>query len=390
MQQSPPPPRNTNSELESVLLSHGGLFWLEGDHTEWIRGLFNAVVARFTRHRDYAEQSLYTDKPRAIEFGFLCGSELNAFAYASREGTTPEFDFIGMNVGVLFTLTNIFGRILAHPDTFPDVGNPKLEVIAVHSLAYLTTDVMRSGHEPISPNCPVRSIFAGELAQVALDFLFFHELSHLRNGHVELVRYHLSLTHWPEAIGTKQTAENLKIRQALEMDADCGAVLHSLNAAFRFKDMLALSSKSAPKDILTAMHSAYGSSERATRTVGFSAYILFRIFDTTEWLWHQQPSSTHPLPPLRMFFIGPTLYEIFSQRKEYGYDAEKFISDNLNVMLEAEAACGLIKGDEPDMRGIFSVVKDHKYLPYLDEFKTNWSSIRPTLEKYKRGGKLAP
>lgn len=174
------------------------------------------------------------------------------------------------------------------------------------------------------------------------------------------------------------------------MDADCGAVLHALNTAFHFKDLLTNPSKSAPEDLLNAMRFAYGSPKLATRTVSFSAYILFRIFDTTEWSSSMQARATHPLPPLRMFFIGPTLYEIFSHRPAYKYDVNEFISENTLTMQDAERACGLIRGEPPDVRGITSVIKDNQYSKYLDDFKKSWSSIRPELEGFKRGGKLAP
>jgi hypothetical protein len=118
--------------------------------------------------------------------------------------------------------------------------------------------------------------------------------------------------------------------------------------------------------------------------------MLFRIFDSTEWVWWKQPSVSHPLPPLRMFLIGPTLYEIFSQRPAYEYSPTDFLQDNVSIMLEAEKACGLICGREPDLRGIWSVIREHRYLRYIDDFSAQWALLRPELEKYKRGGNLAP
>jgi hypothetical protein len=379
-----------NAELEQVLIQRGGLFWLDGQHAEWTHGVLNTIVTRLSRHRDSAEQILYSDKPRPIEFGLLCETGMNAFAYASPIGLEPELDFIGINIGVIYTFLDVFGRILAHPANFPDVGNPGLEVATIHNLPFLTTDVMKSGFESIEPNCPVRAIFAGELAQVAMDYLFFHELTHLRNGHLELIRNRFSLIHWPEAIGNVGIDDERKIRQTLEMDADSGAILHTLNAAFRIKDMWTSPLKSAPRDLLAAMVFAYGSTERAVRIVNFSAYILFRIFNTTEWLWEHQANLMHPPILFRMFAVGDTLYEIFRQRPEYGYNAEAFAKDTLDTIVAAETACGLIRGDQPDIRGINSTLRDRKYLIYLAELKINWSDIRPQLEIYKRGGKLAP
>jgi hypothetical protein len=387
----PPAPKYMNAELESILLKHGGLFHLAGDDNELTKQLFNTVVSIFTRHRDYAQLHLYTDKPRPIEFGFTCESSLNAFAYATPSGAPDEFDFIGINVGVIFTLMDVFLRMLSHPDIFPEVGTPDKESRSVHNLANLTTDIMRSGFTHRSgPNCPVRRIFAGELTKVALDFLFFHELTHLLNGHLEFCRENFLCNYWSEAFGQSTQNEHKMIRQTLELDADSGAVLLSLNAAYQMKDLFLSSTNTVPPDLHSAVRSAYGSAKSATRIVSFASYILFRIFDTPEWFWHLQPQQSHPLPPIRMFLIAPTLCEIFRQRPEYGYDPNSFISDNSEFMISAEVACGLIRGDQPDMRGIASVVRDGMYTQYINQFEAQWKKIRPILDKYKRGGNLPP
>lgn len=379
-----------NPELARILEEHGGLFWVDGNYADSTCKLFEMITARFTRHRTYAEKYLYTEKPRAIDFGLVSQSELNAFAYASPADSVQKFDFIGINAGVIFTLLDIFGRILAHPQSFLSVGNPLMETKAPPHRPFLTTDVMKSGFSLIAPECPVRSVFAGELAQVALDFLFFHELTHLRNGHIELLRNRLSLIQLSEAFSRARTSDEIALRQALEMDADCGAVLHTLIAAFHFKDLLSNPSEYAPKHVLEALKCAYGSPKQATSTVNFAAYILFRIFDATEWQSIQQSCVTHPLPPLRMYFIGPTLYEVFSQRPAFQYDPNEFASDNLRTVQAAEHACALIKGDALDVRGIASVVKNRQHLTYLDDVNRTWAHIRPELETFKRGGKLAP
>jgi hypothetical protein len=225
-----PTPRHMHPELEQILLAQGGLFLLEGEHDASTLSLFSSIVSRFIRHVEYAHVSLYEKSPRPVEFGFISATDLNAFAYATPIGAAVPFDFIGINVGVPFTLANLFNRMLAHPDIFSYVGDPTKENHSIHQLENLITDVMRSRHEFVAPVCNIRSIFAYELAQLALDFLFFHELTHLRNGHLEFVRSNLALNHWSEAFGNASATDSNMVLQTLEMDADCGAILLLLNS----------------------------------------------------------------------------------------------------------------------------------------------------------------
>lgn len=387
-QRIPPAPRITNDELDELLLSKGGIFWLDGEHNEWTKELFQIIVKRFNHHVARAKAELYRDRPREIEFGFLCNTDLNAFAYASPSTNSPPFDFIGINVGALFTLLDIFQRILAHPKNFPEVGDATKENPSPQAIEYLSRDVLTTGHVACTPNCSIRAAFASLLTQTAIDFLFFHELSHLRNGHLEYVNQQLRAGHWTEANG-KTDETPLQIRQTLEMDADCGAILLALNEAFKLKDNLAGMPKSDKTDLQKAMLAAYGSPKQAVRTVEFSAYVFFRLFDV-EWAWFRQSGQSHPLPAIRMFWIGATLYEIFSMRGTYKYSVEEYMSDSPRNILSAETACANIKGERPDPHMIMSVVSNSQHLEYLGNLTRSWKVIRPHLEIHKRGGNLAP
>jgi len=387
--QLPPGPLHTNAELEALVSLRGGLFWLEGDHQPWVRQLFHAVVNRFTRHVTHAKSELYKDKPREIEFGFLSSTGLNAFAYASPETEIKPFDFIGINVGVVFTLLDTFSRVLANPHTFPDVGSPQVEKENVPPIPFLSADIMTSGFDLLAPTCPIRSGFAIELTQVALDFLFFHESTHLRNGHLEFARRHLALTTWAEAVNNASQLSDKIIRQALEIDADAGAILLGLNHVYSLKDRFAASTQQLAPEIRTAMSAAYGSIKQTVRVLSYSSYFVFRLFDMPTWLPNTQPNYTHPFPPIRMFYIGVTLYEIFRTRSVYQYDAVEFCSHHAATVRDAEVDCGLIQGKRPDPQGILSVIESPQQAVYMATFKKTWGELRPILDKYKRGGALA-
>jgi len=381
----PPPPAFTNPELDEIVATAGGFFWLEGDHHESTVNLFRLLARRLDRHVRFSESHLYTDRTRHICYGMLCASELNAFAYASRPGEVPAFDFIGINIGVVFTLLDAFGRILAHPDCFPEVGNRSLEDPALALSPELSTDLFGSGRPPCSPKCQVRKYFAGELAQVALDFLFFHEVTHLRNGHLEYLRELHPVPTLIEIVAIDDT-DVAVLRQTLEFDADSGGSVQTLNEAFRMKDRLRTTGSDTSREAREALLSAYSDPVAATHTVLYAVYLLFRLFDD-HTLNIESPRS-HPQPLVRMGWIAPTIYEGFRRHPNYGYSANDFALVTPQVLIQAETDYGRVRGQPVDVRGLYAVYSDPSAAENVRRMTSTWSAIRPRLEPHCRGNGL--
>lgn len=176
------------------------------------------------------------------------------------------------------------------------------------------------------------------------------------------------------------------------MDADCGAILLTLNDAMTFMNRVATSSaKEGRQAQYIALKKFYKDENSTTRIVLLSSYIIFRLFDFEDWDINKQPYQTHPQPPVRMGWINDTLYEIFRTRPIYKYECNIFAKNAVNLILEAEKACASIKESTKDPRGILSVYtnKQQSYRIYLNSLKSTWRTIRPKLEQYKRGGNLA-
>ncbi|WP_290645922.1 hypothetical protein, partial [Aquabacterium sp.] len=212
--------------------------------------------------------------------------------------------------------------------------------------------------------------------------------SHLRHGHVEFIRDKLKAKYIAEAIETEDSPSASEIRQALEIDADCGATLHSLNRAFfAFRAHTQARDSFSELDWAIVKH-AYGSNALATRSICFSAYILFRIFNVGSWRIDLQPKLTHPLPPFRAYAIGATAYEIFSQRTEYEYNADLFMLDHSHTIESAEFAFTTIAPDEYKYSYYDNVANSEYTDFYISRFQRTWSGISPLLERYKRGGTI--
>jgi hypothetical protein len=119
-------------------------------------------------------------------------------------------------------LHDVFSRILANPDTFPDVGNPNVEdhVEVIPNLALhfqtLWNHESPDGFTTISPKDITRRLFAQELVVLAMDYLFDHEFSHIIFGHVDLVMERFNAHSIEEST---EFEKNLDY-QSMEMDAD--------------------------------------------------------------------------------------------------------------------------------------------------------------------------
>jgi len=374
-------------ELESILNEKGGLYQSD-DELELFWG---PLRSRFRKHCEFAQQSLYAKSNRQVEFDFISNTDINAFAYASPSGD-GEFDFIGINCGSGFFIHTIINRIFAHPDAFPNWGDAQKERIDYALLRTL-------GHDDligpiITPKCPIRQALASALFATCMDFLFFHELAHLRNGHLEWLRSTKKTNHFIENNSEEFDISYSLKRQALEMDADSGAmVLTFQHAMFIHSSVVSevAEQNARPPSVRNALNLLYGTPERCAQTTALASYIFFRIFDKSGWNIFKPDLFMHPEIPLRMHWSATLLWELFNTEKyvKLGLGNINFLT---RVAPVVEQAYGLIQGITPDPRGIQSALGDalNLNIAHLVEVKKAWTLLHPILEINVRGGKLAP
>ncbi|UNK26306.1 hypothetical protein MNO11_15780 [Serratia plymuthica] len=376
-----------NTELENILIEKGGLY--ESD--EELELFLGPLRNRLLRHCEIAKQYVYTNSNRRIEFDFISNFSVNAFAYASPPGEN-EFDFIGINIGSCVMLLNILNRIFSHPNAFPDWGDVRQEQIDYELLRGLTFDDVVG--PVIVPKNPTRHAIANMLYGACMDFLFFHEMSHLRNGHLEWLRSTGTMNHFAEVESNGCSSSYALERQALEMDADCGAMLFSFNNALEIHSgrlPKLEEQKSLPQAAIEALNILYGTPARCAETTAIASYIFFRIFDKSDWNMFKPSLLTHPEIPLRMHWSITLLQELLNTNVESNLGICN-LNSLANVIPNIEQAYGLIQGTAPDPRGILSVTGDSLNLniAHLVAVKAAWTSLHPLLEPNVRGGKLAP
>mgnify|MGYP003387049096 CR=1 FL=1 len=343
----------------------------------------------------YAHSEHYTKKPRDVLFEFVASDDFRLFSFVTPQNAEPPVDCFCITATVYPSLLDIFGRMLSHPQVFPDLGKASHEEVERSYFPTLRRSIVR--HGVCVPITKTRRIFAATLAELALEILVFHELSHLAVGHIDFKNF-ISGRNSPHTSGSLE-GQNVTYH-ALEMDADCRSVLLTLNRLLRRMHSVERVPlvRNVPPDheILCAEAAALyacANRERAVKTLIFVIYVLFRMHFKGVWDPENPTKEQHQDMVLRQTWVKATLWEIFNTRPEYQYDPMKFAREDAEVTHYAEVACGKILATEPNFDYLLSTIKPevkNKHETYMFNVKEEWSRIRPFLESYKRVSETLP
>ncbi|MGQ0763726.1 MAG: hypothetical protein ACT4OT_17160 [Acidobacteriota bacterium] len=149
------------------------------------------------RYRDYIKKfatiRAFRNYLTNVHFDFVDNPTLNAVA--------AQYDncyLIGCYLGAMKNIQGLFTLMLSSPDVLKRIGNPAKEkrwLRSLESCSFVTPlETIISNAEiyelppPDFPIDPKRKLYAHRLAILAMDFLFFHEMGHLVNGHLEYLQ----------------------------------------------------------------------------------------------------------------------------------------------------------------------------------------------------------
>lgn len=198
---------------------------------------------------------------------FISDFELNAFA----DKFEDEY-CIGINIGAIYVLNDVFNKIFSSQTAFPNYGDPTREqgILADVNPHIKDASVLfrNPAHQGQVPADPERANAAALLTVLAARFLALHEYGHIVNGHVD---YKYSVARGfrfeeapqPEAPNIFSPFDS----QTLEMDADGFATQRGLS--------LALAANQYDGEIFRLL--ARDKTE-AVNLWGTAAHVLFRLF----------------------------------------------------------------------------------------------------------------
>jgi hypothetical protein len=157
------------------------------DEDAYPRGLsanLDGIADWYTKRARALQRDNFVVQRLPIECGLVNSNIFNAVA-----GLQGGNDVIGMYIGTIFILRDLFGVMLSHRDILQHIGNASVER-RLRPKFNIEQDTIDLGHELANPNRPwpndpIRGDYASWLAWIARYFIFEHEFCHIFNGHLD-------------------------------------------------------------------------------------------------------------------------------------------------------------------------------------------------------------
>jgi hypothetical protein len=354
------------SEFHNIFSKRGGIF----DPSICDR----FICPEFSKLFEYSKMEFYArletmrivnPKLPEVYLDFINNSGLNAVA-TKVEGKY----YIGVNMGAVLLLHDLFNRLLTSPLNFPHIGdnisekpkkiyNPELTDFSTLLVACDTSDVQGAKDSQ-------RRDYAVHLTSLSINFLLFHEYGHIVKGHVDLLG-HLYKDFTIAELNSNSSCFNSLMSQTMEMDADQFAFTFNLW-------FLDLYTQDPVKKLLKTPF--YKDFVDSIVDLLFAAYSLFRLFGNKNGTLEQLLKHTHPPVGIRQRFMFRTLDCLMKSR----------LRDTLNELISKtifnveNAFCNIsesILGMDAIKMTYESDLED-----LLHIVTCNWNDLKPRLDPY--------
>lgn len=330
----------------------------------------NSLYNRFfTRGNDYIKGinrfGEYLKPPPKVYFNYINNCNLNAKATI----TSNDHGLIGFNAGGFAIIYDLFLKILAHSETLKQIGNPNNEIYSSPIIRNYYSDFNRltnfgdfnyDEYKQIIPIDDNRKAFSLLLFDIAFEFLFNHEMTHILDGHIFFIQ------------NNKGHCNNLTF-QTLEMDADCISISKILAHHVRkFKGML---------EIPIGYKPFYNDINSVIFLIYYSISTLFRIIaDNAVYKLNDITDLGHSKPRVRQLSIAATIHEYFNK---YFVELKSELDLKMfsNVIIEIENNYKMLTGNLLEKSG-YDEAFSEKAKKQNTDILENWKAIRPELIKH--------
>ncbi|WP_241082641.1 hypothetical protein [Achromobacter xylosoxidans] len=288
------------SDLQATLDARGGLA-LPSHPDGWTRHLISQVASGLEQYRKRIDKLYFDGTPVQLRCSIYNDLKARAFSALSSQAQPNKVAFIGISYGFVFNAACFATMMLSRSDMLTEVGSPEKESEAV-PISYMPSSMADSEFHPAQPVCPIRKAFAAFLTVRFVESVFMHEVSHLVRGHVGLIQSQGAFN-WSEGDDVPGDLAALT-KQALEFDADVGAVEESFNYLFSIQNAFSIGHfKNADPASRRALEILYADEPSAVKYSFMGMYLPLRMFEHLHWEREVQNGSSHPHPPIRMLYL---------------------------------------------------------------------------------------
>lgn len=185
-----------------------------------IQGLPSDTKKRWEEHIGF-----YNALDPNIYVGVVENMSFNAVASKTDIG-----EFIALYMGAITQLTLYAYQAFSDPDLYTNIGDVLLEKCENRIIDILKEgDISRASELSYLPNCPIRRNVAERIAECSCLILFFHEATHIRGCHIDLILNEFAVSEYKEFNINPINVEESLLLRALELEADTVALINSLN-----------------------------------------------------------------------------------------------------------------------------------------------------------------
>ncbi|PTW45091.1 hypothetical protein C8J25_108183 [Sphingomonas faeni] len=336
------------------------------------------MTLRDLKHRGskICQEAKAAGSPMQLEVGILVDLSFNAVA-----GKVDGVDLIGINAGVPLRLLPIFEALLATQHAFPDVGTPEARSSVKWSKEAAVRGPLGFSGSQLPNDGPEIDVMQF-LATFAERFIFEHEATHVRHGHVDWIQARFGAQPIDELrIASTPNLSGLDL-QTLEFDADCGGMQGVMELIYTMPHAMA----QAPRP----GWQYFGKIQNLIKAVSFAIYTCCQIFadSSDDDPFEVILERSHPPATFRMHCVTGQLMTIIGTHFTESAHKELFFAI-FDGVSQAHAAWQEVFGGTDDWHSL-RMQHETRNRELLLLLQNNWAKLYSALLPLKRYNNLAP
>lgn len=346
--------------FNNLFINEGGIYDYKNDNArEFFEHVFKSFKITLALHRqknnNFPLPKLYVINSTTINAGVT-----------KKNGTY----YIGVNIGTILLIRNLFYRIMSSPNVLKKYGNALIENINKVNSKDLIRIYENTGElKTVFPKDQTRAIIADYMINITLTYLLRHEFGHIVNGHLDYCQKAKGLFNIAEK---DKPSDDPRFSQTLEMDADSYATNEAIFDILKFSGK---SIESMPKELEVFIDRK----EHLFLHI-FCIYASFRLLSSPLNNINKAKTYTHPPAVIRQALILSNIATIF-EKENYGITMSEAADICLKATQNVESAFANISTSTLEYDTITSAFTKPA-VTYTRNIFYNWQNVRPVLEKY--------